>query len=104
MSFIDTAMSFIDGIASVIDVAGAIKGTASEAVSDGIETGFRRIRLPLERTLMRVSLVFVSALFIIWGFALFLDNFMPYSGMGFVIVGALFGTIAMVAMKDKEIR
>ena len=101
MSFFDSALSFIEGIKSVMDVSGAIRGTISDAITDGIENAFRKIMLPLERTLMRVSLVFVSVLFIVWGFALFVDNFVPYSGMGFVIVGALFGIGTMVFLKEK---
>ena len=102
MSLIDTAMSFIDGITSVIDVAGAIRGNVSEAISDGIENAFKRIRKPLELTLMRISFMFVSVFFMIWGLALFIDNFVPYNGLGFVIVGGLFGIVVFFFLKEKE--
>jgi len=95
MGFIDTILSFIDGIRSVIDVAGTAQGAISDAVSNGIEQGiegaFRRIRKPLEQSLMRVSFMLVSVFFMIWGAAMFLDNFVQYHGLGFVIVGALAG-------------
>ena len=102
MSLIDTAMSFIDGSTSVIDVAGAIRGNVSEAISDGIENAFKRIRKPLELTLMRISFMFVSVFFMIWGLALFIDNFVPYNGLGFVIVGGLFGIVVFFFLKEKE--
>ncbi|MCX6771248.1 MAG: hypothetical protein NTX79_04290 [Candidatus Micrarchaeota archaeon] len=103
MSFFDSALAFIEGIKSVIDVSGAaVQGSISDSVSDGIERAFRKIRQPIERTLVKTSFVFVSVLFIVWGAALFLDNFVPYHGLGFVIVGALFGGVAMAFLQEKE--
>ena len=102
MSLIDSALSFIEGIKSAMEVSGAIRGTISDAITEGIENAFRKIMLPLERTLMRASFAFVSVLFIVWGFALFVDNFVPYNGMGFVIVGAIFGIGTLVFLKEKE--
>ena len=101
MSFFDSALAFIEGIKSVIDVSGAIQGTISGSVSDGIERAFWRIRRPLEQTLVKVSLVFVSVLFMAWGLALFLDGFAPYRGLGFVAVGALCGAIAWLFLREK---
>jgi|GEM_PF-5110423 len=101
MKFFDIALAFIEGIKSVIDVSGAVQGTISDSVSNGIERAFRRIRKPLEQSLMKVSLVFVSVLFIVWGIALFLDNFMPYNGLGFVVAGAFFGAVAWLFFREK---
>ena len=105
MSFFDSVLSFIDGIMSVIDVAGAAQGAVSDAVSNGIEQGieraFRRIKKPLEQSLMRISFIIVSVFFMVWGAALFLDNFVPYHGLGFVIVGALFGLMVLVFFQEK---
>lgn len=102
MSFLDSALAFIDGIKSAIDASGAIQGTISNATSDGIERAFKRIKRPLELSLMKISVVFVSVFFIVWGAALFLDNFVPYHGLGFVIVGAFFGIAALLLLREKE--
>ena len=102
MSFLDSAMSFVEGIKSVIDVSGTLQGAISDAISNGIESAFGRIKAPLEASLMKVSLMFVSVFFIVWGVALFMDNFTPYRGLGFVIAGALFGMIAMLFLRGKE--
>ena len=102
MSFFDSALAFIEGIKSVIDVSGAVQGTISDSVSNGIERAFKRIKRPLEQSLMRISLVFVSVFFMVWGLALFLDNFVPYHGLGFVVVGASFGAIILLFLQEKE--
>jgi len=103
MSFLDSALAFVEGIKSMIDVSGAaVQGTISDSVSNGIERAFKRIKKPLEQSLMKVSFAFVSVLFIVWGLALFLDNFVPYHGLGFVIVGALLGIIALLFFQEKE--
>ena len=91
MGFFDSALGFIEGITSVIGAAGTIQGTVSDAISDGIEGAFRRIKKPLEQSLMKALFAFVSVFFIVWGLALFIDNFVPYHGLGFVVVGAFFG-------------
>ena len=102
MSLFDSALAFIEGIKSVIDVSGAIQGSISDAISNGIERAFKRIKRPLEQSLMKISFIFVSVFFIIWGAALFLDNFVPYHGLGFVIVGAFFGIMVLFFLQEKE--
>ncbi|MDO8554796.1 MAG: hypothetical protein Q7S22_08355 [Candidatus Micrarchaeota archaeon] len=101
MSLSDSVQAFIEGIKSVIDVSGVIQGTVSGAISNGIEGAFKRIRKPLEQSLMRISVILMSLFFIIWGIALLLDNFVPYRGLGFVLVGAFFGIIVVIFVQDK---
>jgi len=106
MSFIDSARTFIEGVKSVIDFSGVFRRTISDAVSDGIangiESAFCKIKKPFEQTMMKISCVFVSLFFIIWGVALFLDNFVPYRGLGFAITGAVFGIAALLFLGEKE--
>jgi hypothetical protein len=102
MSFFDSALAFIEGIKSVIDISGAVQGNLSDAISNGIERAFKRIKKPLEQSLMKVSIVFVSVFFMVWGLALFMDNFVPYRGLGFVVVGALLGLAAFLFLQEKE--
>ena len=102
MGLFDSVLTFIEGIKSVIDVSGAVQSTISDAITNGIEHAFRRIRKPLEQSLMRISFIFVSAFFMVWGLALCVDNFVPYHGLGFVIVGALFGIAVLLFLKEKE--
>lgn len=101
MGLFDTVLDFIEGVKSVIDVSGVIQGSVSDAISNGIERGFRRIRKPLEQSVMRISFALASVFLIAWGAAMFLDSFVPYRGMGFVIVGMLIGLIALVFFQEK---
>jgi hypothetical protein len=101
MGFFDSALAFVEGIKSVIDVSGAVQGTISDAISNGIENAFKKIRKPLERSMMKISFLFVSVFFMIGGIALFLDNFVPYRGLGFVIVGAFFGAMVLLFLQEK---
>jgi hypothetical protein len=102
VSFLDSALAFIEGVKSVIDASGAAQGAISDSISSGIERAFKSIRRPLEQTLMRTAFMFVSVFFIVWGAALFLDSFAPYRGTGFVLAGALFGAVASLFLKEKE--
>ncbi|MFA6907309.1 MAG: hypothetical protein WC263_00600 [Candidatus Micrarchaeia archaeon] len=102
MGIFDAAMAFIEGIKSVIDVSGTVQGTISDSVSDGIERAFLRIKKPLEQSLIRVSLVFVGVFFMVWGFALFLENFMLYHGLGFVIAGAGVGAVVLLSYQERN--
>ncbi len=97
-------MAFIEGVKSVIDVSGAIQGSASNAISNGIESAFGRIKKPLEQSLMKVSCIFVSLLLMGWGLALFLDSLVPYRGLGFVTVGACVGIAVLLFLQEKETR
>lgn len=103
MSFFDSALAFIEGVKrSAIDASGAIQGTISDAMADGIESAFRRIKRPLEQSLMKISFILVSVFLVVWGVALVLDNFVPYHGLGFVIVGVFFGAIVLFFLGEKE--
>ena len=101
MGFLDSVLTFIDGVKSVVIDSGAIQSTVSDGVSNGIEHAFMRIKKPLERSLIRVSFVALSAFLIVFGVAILLDNFMPYRGLGFVLAGALFGIIVLFFLSEK---
>jgi len=102
MKIMNSVMAFIEGLKSVIDVSGVIQSSISASVSNGIEGAFKRIKKPLEQSLMKISCTLVSLFFIVWGTALLLDNFLPYHGLGYVIVGAFFGIIALLSLREKE--
>ena len=102
MSFFDSVLSFVEGMKSVIDVSGAIQSSISDSISNGIESAFKRIRKPVEQSLMKISFIFVSLFFMVWGAALFVDNFVPYHGLGFVIVGAVVGIIVLALFQEKQ--
>lgn len=101
MSLLDSALEFVDGMRSVIGASGAIQGAISNSLADGIERAFRRIRRPLEQSVMKISFIFVSVLFIVWGMAILLDSFLPYHGLGFVLVGVFFGLLVLVFNMEK---
>lgn len=73
----------------------------SSSMAAGIENAFMRIKKPLELAIIRTSFMIVSFFFIVWGGALFLDNFLVYRGLGFVIVGALVGIVVLLFLKEK---
>ena len=102
MSFFDSALAFIEGVKSVIDASGAVQSTISDAISNGIERAFRTIRKPLEKSLMKVSLTLVSLLFMAVGVAIFIENFVPYHGLGYVAVGMFLGAIVLIFLRDNE--
>ena len=102
MSLFDSLPSFIEGVKSVIDASGAIQGTITDSISNGIERAFKRIRTPLEQSILKVAFTLVGVFFVIWGAALVLDNFMPYDGLGFVIVGAFFGIITLLFFQENK--
>ena len=52
--------------------------------------------------MMKISFMLISVFFMVWGLALFLDNFVPYHGLGFVVVGALLGLVALFFLQEKE--
>jgi len=102
MSLLDSIPAFIEGVKSVIDVSGAVRDTLSDAVSGGIVRAFKRIKKPLEQSLMRILFMLVSLFFVFWGAALLIDNLVPYRGLGFVIVGAFSGTVVLLFMKEND--
>jgi len=102
MSFFGSVLAFVEGVKSAIDASSASQGFISDAISDGIENAFKRIKKPLERSIMKITLVSVSVFFIFWGAALFLDNFVPYHGLGFVVVGTILGIIVLVVFQERE--
>ncbi|MFA6329490.1 MAG: hypothetical protein WCX64_02270 [Candidatus Micrarchaeia archaeon] len=99
MSSFDSILSFIEGVKSVIDVSGAIQGTISDAISSGIRHAFSSIKKQVEHALVRIAVMLLGVFFMIWGGAQFIDNFMPYRGLGFIIIGALCGIGALVFLK-----
>lgn len=102
MGFFDSIMAFIKGVTSMIDISGEIQNTISNSISDGIERAFIRIKKPFEQSMIKILFIGVSLFLIVWGLALFLDNFVPYHGLGFIVVGAFFGFIVLFFLKEKE--
>lgn len=123
MKIFESALAFLKGISSVIDAPGLVRGTisdaitkgisgafangaiqasVSDAVADGIERAFRGIRAPLERTLMKIAFGAIGLFFMVWGVAQLIDYFAPFQGLGFVVVGGLFGAMALFFLAEKE--
>lgn len=104
MSLFESIVALVEGVKSVIDVSSAAQSAISDSVSNGIEHAFLRIRKPFERSLIGISFIFTSSFLIFWGSALFLEKFVPYHGLGFVIVGTVFGAITLFFLREKEVR
>ncbi len=102
MSFFESALNFIEGIKSVVDFSKVVQGTISNSISGGIEVGFNNIKKSFERTILRVLLLGIGSYFVIWGLAIFIDNFLPYPGLGYVLVGGFFGILFLIFFQEKE--
>jgi len=102
MSIFDSVLAVIEGVKGVFDVSTAAKDAVSDSVSTGIAQGFMMIRKPLEKSLLRISILFTGALLLLWGLALFIDNFAPFRGIGFVAIGAIVFVFAVYFLKDSE--
>ena len=102
MSFFDSTLSFIEGVKSMVDFSGAIQGTLSDILAKGIEGAFERTKKSIEETVLKLSLIIVSCVLIIWGTGSFIDNFMPYKGIGFLIMGVLSGLAVLFFFKERK--
>jgi len=95
MTLIDSISMFFKGIKSSIDTSGVIQNMVSDSLSNGIETGFNKIKKPIEQTIIKIASIVISMFLMIWGIAMFIDNFVPYHGLGYMIVGVIFGLITL---------
>lgn len=103
MSFSDSINAFVDGLKSVVDVSGAVQAMLAGALTRGIESGFQKIKKPIEAFVLKLALTIISVLFIFFGLALFIDQFMPYRGLGFLIVGIFFSIVFLLTRKRVEL-
>jgi len=87
---------FFKGIKSSIDASGIIQNMVSDSLSNGIEMGFNKIKKPIEQTIIKMFLIVISMFLMIWGLAVFIDNFVTYPGLGYIIVGIMFGLISLI--------
>ncbi len=81
---------FIEGLQSVIDVSGRVKGVISSSVADGVESGFNRITPRLVRLGVVVGLFFVGLLLFALGLGTVLENALRLPGLGYLLTGVMF--------------
>jgi hypothetical protein len=96
MGILDSVLMFFDGVKSAIGNSGIIQNIISESLSNGIETGFNKVKKSIEQTVIKISLIIISIFLMVWGLSTFIDNFVAYHGLGYVIVGAVFGLITLI--------
>lgn len=100
MGIYDSILMFFEGVKSSIGSSGVIQTTISESLSTGIETGFNKIKKSIEQMIIKGFLIIISMFLLIWGVAIFIDNFVPYHGLGYIIVGAIFGLTVLMYLKS----
>ncbi|MFA6269240.1 MAG: hypothetical protein WCW13_04160 [archaeon] len=102
MKFVELASDIMGVIKKIIDVSGIIETTISTSLSIGIENAFDNLKSSIEQIILKTSFIIISAFLIIWGGASILDNFVPYRGLGFVIVGITVGVLAWIVLRVHE--
>ena len=78
-----------------------IKKIGEEIVED-IKEKARKILEQLKRTTLVVSFLFFGLIFFLIGLGLFLENFFPLQGVGFLIVGFLIFFIGLLININKK--
>ncbi len=81
---------FIEGLQSVLDVTGMVKGVLTATVADGLESGYRRIAPRVVRLGIVIALVFVGVAGIALGLGIFLEHLLNWAGLGYLLTGVLF--------------
>jgi hypothetical protein len=102
MSIMDSTLSFIEGIKSTLDFNIVIQNAISRIFSKSIEEGYLKIKKSIEDTIIKILLIVISCFLIIWGISIFLDNFLPYDGLGFILVGTTFGIIVFILLNKRK--
>ena len=93
MEFLGQISSFVEGVKSLFDISGAVKGTLSEAIADGIEGGFKRLQKEMQKVATRVVTLAAALLFVGIGVSKILDQYLAYPGVGYLLTG---GVLAIV--------
>ena len=87
---------FIDGLKSVVDVSGIVKGVISSSVAEGVEGGFYRITPSLIKLTAASGLLLTGLLMLALGLSYALESIVRIAGLGYLLTGIAF--IAMGAL------
>ena len=84
---------FIDGLQSIVNVSGLVKGVISTSVSEGVQSGFYRITPSLVKLAMVFGLLLMGLLIFGWGLSTFLESILQFAGLGYLLTGIAFITV-----------
>lgn len=91
----------MEGLKSVLDIPGILRGTISKGISDGIDEGISKNKARIERAVVKVALLLISVFFLAWGAAKIGDSISQYPGLGYLAVGAIAG-LAWLILRGSE--
>jgi hypothetical protein len=82
--------SFIEGLQSVVNVTGKVKGVISSSISDGVEGGFHRIAPSLVKLCLVSVMLFTGLLMFGLGLSTAFENVLHVPGLGYMLTGIAF--------------
>src|SRR3989338_2986893 len=84
---------FIEGLQSVVNVSGMVKGVISSSVADGVQSGFYRITPGLVKLVLVSGLLLTGLLMLALGFSHALESILNFAGLGYLLTGIAFITV-----------
>ncbi|HII38956.1 TPA: hypothetical protein HA318_03045 [Candidatus Micrarchaeota archaeon] len=92
----DWIASFAEGLQSVVNVSGAVKGVISSSVAEGVENGFYSITPRVIRLVIVSGLLLTGLLVFALGFGQVLENTFQAKGSGYLLAGAVFIAVGAI--------
>ncbi len=81
---------FIQGLQSVVNVSGMVKGVISSSVAEGVEIGFCHIRPKLVKLSVIFGLLLIGLLMLALGLSNMLESILHFAGLGYLLTGIIF--------------
>ena len=81
---------FIQGLQSVVNVSGMVKGVISSSVAEGVESGFYRITPKLVKLCLVFGLLLTGLLMFALGLSNMLESILHFAGLGYLLTGIVF--------------
>ncbi len=81
---------FIEGLQSVVNASGMVKGVISSSVADGVENGFRRITPGLVKLFLVSAFLLIGLLMFALGLSNALESLFRFAGFGYLLTGMIF--------------
>ncbi len=81
---------FIEGLQSVVNVSGIVKGVISSSVAEGVECGFYRIAPSLVKLSIVFGLLLTGLLMFALGMGDVLNQLFRFAGLGYLLTGMAF--------------
>lgn len=90
---------FVNGLQSVVNVAGLAKGAISSSIAEGVKSGFYQITPSLIKLIITSGVFLIGLIMFALGLGIILENIFRFPGMGYLLVGVIFITISNLYFK-----